>query len=325
MRNKILSALSITLLALSIAQTAKAQPDYAYIERKGWSLGMNVGIGDLWGDVGTKSPIEHYKNDNYGDYVNAFGGVFVRYTFRPSFVFRAAFNYGTVAAGDNMNENLARKTLKYESDEVQRYQRNLDVKTSILEGSMMFEINPLRFNPLSRTAKMHFQPYLLVGIAGYHFVSKGRYIARDGAAGATSGQYIKLYDLHIEGDGFKGAGMPAAYSKWQMAVPLGIGGKWDLSPKMAIGIEYVYRMAFTDYLDGVSQNYIDPKLYKENGLTDQQAKLAAAMSDKSWELDKNKVHKAGDKRGNNSGADAYSTISISLFYKFKSRANPWWE
>jgi opacity protein-like surface antigen len=323
MRNKILSSLSITLLAFTM--TAKAQPDYAYIERKGWSLGMNVGIGDLWGDVGTKSPIEHYKNDKYSSYLNVSGGLFVRYTFKPAFVFRAAVNYGTFAAGDNMNVNLAKKALKYESDEVQRYQRNLDVKTNIWEGSVMFEINPLRFNPLSRTARMHFQPYLLVGISGYHFVSKGRFVAKNNAAGASNGQYIKLYDLHIEGDGFKGDGMPAAYSKWQMAVPLGIGGKWDLSPKMALGIEYVYRMCFTDYLDGVSQNYIDPKLYKENGLTDQQAIIATAMRDKSWEIDKNKIHKTGEKRGNNAGGDAYSTISISLYYKFKSRANPWWE
>lgn len=324
MRNKITSSICTLIVALGVSMPAKAQLDREYLERKGWSLGMTIGGGDLWGDIGTKSPIDHYANMNYGSYANPFVSLYTRYTLHPSFVLRTGIGYGTVAAGDDMNIDLVKKADKYESDAVQRYQRNLDVKTNIWEGSVMFEINPLRFSPLSRKALMHFQPYLLTGIAGYHFVAKGRYIAKDGSAGANSGQYINLYDLHIEGDGFEGTGVKK-YSQWQMAIPMGIGGKWDLSPKMALGIEYVYRYCFTDYLDGVSQKYIDPSLYVKNGLTPEQAKVAAAMSDKSWEIDPNKVHKAGEMRGNNKGSDGYSTLSLTIFYKFKSRAIPWWE
>lgn len=324
MRNKILYSIYTTIVALGIANNAQAQRDGDFIERKNWSLGITIGSSDLWGDIGTKSPIDHYANLNYSNYMRPFGGFYVRYAFKPSLVWRAGINYGTVAAGDDMNVDGAKKADLYESDPVQRYQRNLDVRTNIWEGNMMFEINPFRFNPLSKAARMSFQPYILLGIAGYHFEATGRYINKNGA-GASNGQYIKLYDLHIEGDGFKGEGMPKAYSQWQMAIPLGIGGKWDLSPKMAIGIEYVYRYCFTDYLDGVSAKYIDPKLYKENGLTDQEAYIATAMSDKSWELDPNKTHKAGEMRGNNKGGDGYSTLSVTLFYKFKSKAYRWWE
>ena len=40
-----------------------------YVEKDGWSIGMNVGMSDLWGDVGTKSAIEHYTNSKYFDKV----------------------------------------------------------------------------------------------------------------------------------------------------------------------------------------------------------------------------------------------------------------
>lgn len=325
MRKSIINAISITLVSISAGNTALAQPDRDYIERKGWSLGMTVGLGDLWGDIGTKSPIDHYSNANYGNYARPFGGLYVRYAFRPAFVFRGGINYGTVAAGDDMNVDLAKKSDKYQSDAVQRYQRNLDVRTNIWEGNLMFEISPLRFSPLSRKALMHFQPYLVTGITGYHFVSKGRYIEKDGSAGSKNGQYINLYDLHVEGDGLNGTGVKK-YSQFQMAIPIGIGGKWDLSPTIGLGLEYIYRYCFTDYLDGVSGKYLDPKFYsKENGYTENQTKIAKAMSDKSWELQDDKGHAPGEMRGNHKGPDGYSTISITLFYKFKTRAEPWWQ
>lgn len=323
MRNKIISAVCTSIFVLGMNNTANAQLDKEYIERNGWSLGMTVGGSDLWGDIGTKSLKDHYLNLNYGNYAMPFGGLFVRYTLHPALVIRSGINYGMISAGDDMNADLAKKADNYESDAVQRYQRNLDVRTNIWEANFMFEINLLRINPLSRAALKSFSPYLLMGIQGYHFQSKGRYINKNGA-GAAGGSWINLYDLHIEGDGLEGTGVKG-YKQWQLAVPLGIGGKWDLSPKMAIGIEYVYRYCFTDYLDGVSQKYLDPKFYTEaNGYTPLKKEIAMAMSDKSWELDNTKSHAPGQMRGSNAGADSYSTLSITLFYKFKSKAYPWW-
>ena len=40
-------------------------PDIPYIEQRGFSLGVNMGQADLWGDVGTKSVMDHYTNDVY--------------------------------------------------------------------------------------------------------------------------------------------------------------------------------------------------------------------------------------------------------------------
>ncbi|MDI9320184.1 MAG: DUF6089 family protein [Phycisphaerales bacterium] len=322
MRNKIINHICTTFVVLSIAYTAQAQLDYEYIERKGWSLGINVGNSELWGDIGTKSPIAHFTNGEYTKNTMPFVGLYTRYVLDPSFVIRTGINYGTVAASDKMNADLAKKAEKYEDDAVQRFQRNLDVRVNIWEANLLFEVNPFRFSHISRMAHRHFQPYLLFGITGYHFQSKGRYINKvPGAAGSSNEQWINLYNLHIEGDGFAETGVKA-YKQWQMAIPLGIGGKWDLSPKFAIGLEFQYRYCFTDYLDGVSGKYIDPKLYDK--YLPQDANLARAMSDKSWELDPSNIHVPGQMRGSNKGKDAYSTLSITFFYKFKSRAMPWW-
>jgi hypothetical protein len=322
MRNKLVCGIFSSIFLLATAHSAKAQPLRDYIEPKGWSLGITVGGSDLWGDVGTKSPIDHYANLNYGDYANVMGGLYTRYTFHPAFVVRMGINYGTVSAGDAMNSDGAKKASDYSADAVQRYARNLDVKTTIWEGNLWFEINPLRFNPGSKMALRRWQPYFLTGITAFHFRPKGKYVSK--TSSAASGQWIDLYDLHLEGDGFAEPGMPKKYSLWQMAIPLGIGSKWDLSSKIAIGIEYIYRYTFTDYLDGVSQKYIDPALY-DKYLSPQQAQIAKDMADKSWVLDPTVKHNPGEMRGSNHGPDGYSTLSITLFYKFKSRAIPWWE
>ncbi|MCC6186331.1 MAG: hypothetical protein IT256_04185, partial [Chitinophagaceae bacterium] len=159
---------------MGISQKASAQLDKEYIERKGWSLGMTLGNSDLWGDIGTNKMLDHFANSNYSKHMMPFTGLYVRYTLHPAFVLRGGVNYGMLSAGDNMNVDLAKKEEKYESDGVQRYQRNLDVRVNIWEGNFMFEINPLRFSPRSRMALMHFQPYFLMGITGYNFQSKGR-------------------------------------------------------------------------------------------------------------------------------------------------------
>lgn len=324
MRKKSVCGLFAAIGFTALASSALAQPLRDYIEPRGWSLGLTVGGSDLWGDIGTKSFIDHYGNMNYGDYANVMGGLYTRYTFQPSFVLRMGVNYGTVAAGDKMNVDGAKKAKDYKEDAVQRYARNLDVKTNIWEANFMFEINPFRFDPGSKMALRRWQPYLLAGINGFHFVSKGRYINKNGENSST-GHYINLYDLHIEGDGFDAPGMPKAYSQWQIGIPLGIGCKWDLSSSIAIGVEYLYRMTFTDYLDGVSMSYIDPALY-DKFLTPEKAAVARAMRDKSWELDPVQNHRPGEARGDmGAQKDGYSTLSITLFYKFKSRATPWWE
>jgi hypothetical protein len=325
MHKKFILALSTAVLAISGSKKTYAQADGDFIERQNWSIGITAGTTDLWGDVGTKNLLDHYLNEKYlQNYTKPMVGLFARRTFHPSFSVRGSFNYGILSAGDDMNINLAKKADKYESDEVQRYQRNLNVKTQVAEASLMLEISPFRFSTgsLSRWAHMSFQPYLMVGISGYYFNAQGLFNSREGKH-VLNGNWIDLYDLHIEGDGWAETGIKK-YSKYQIAIPMGIGAKWDLSPKMTLGLEYTYRYCMTDYLDGVSAQYIDPKYY-DKYLSSSNAAIAREMADKSWQLDPSKYHQPGEMRGNKKGSDGFSTISVILYYKFKPRNKMWWQ
>jgi hypothetical protein len=287
-----------------------------YVEHWGFSLGTTLGVSDLWGDVGTKSLVDHYNNSNYK--ATPMGGLFVRYTVHPALSMKVSANFGQLYASDDYNKDLAKKA-DIASDAYQRYLRNLNVRTNIWEGSFMFELTPLRTGGLnSRTARMRFQPYIQFGIAAFHFNPQGEYMPRDGGYK----RWIDLYDLHLEGDGFGVDGAPAKYSKWQAAIPLSFGVRWDIGTQLALGLECTYRYTFTDYLDNVSDVYIDPTLFDQ--YNPQYAATAKDMYDKSWWIDPNYKHTPGDLRGNKAVNDGYSSVAITFFYKIKSRYKPWW-
>ncbi|MBS1645396.1 MAG: hypothetical protein JST36_10195, partial [Bacteroidetes bacterium] len=134
MRIPFLRSILSTGCFVAVALTANAQQKWKryrapeFVERPGWSLGVTFGMSDLWGDVGTKSPLNHYTNDKYWDRPHFMGGIFARYALHPGLVFRTGINYGTLYANDNWNYTAAKKASTLEDDAYQRYARNLDVR-----------------------------------------------------------------------------------------------------------------------------------------------------------------------------------------------------
>lgn len=319
MRKRMLRSILALCISAAALPAAKAQSP-EYIEPSGFSLGTTFGLADMWGDVGTKTIVDHYGNDKYWRKPHFMGGLFLRYTAHPSFSIRMGASYGTVFADDSWNEHNANKATSPTDDAYVRYLRNQIAKTNIWEGNLIFEFSPFRMGVNSKLAHKRWQPYLMAGIAAYHFRAMGEY--RDRVTDQK--KWVDLYDLHIEGDGWDFAGAPAKYKKWQMAVPLGVGLRWDIGYHLGLGVEYMYRYCFTDYLDGVSDKYIDPALYDKN-LSPQDADIAKNVSDRTWIIvDPNYKHAPGDKRGNKAVNDGYSTISVTFFYKIKRRNTPWW-
>jgi opacity protein-like surface antigen len=342
MRIPFLRTIISTVCLSAVALHAGAQQKWTryrapeFAERPGWSLGLNFGMSDLWGDVGTKSPLDHYTNDKYWTKPHFMGGIFARYAMHPAYVLRLGLNYGSVYANDNFNYTKAKSASSTEDDAYQRYYRNLDVKSNIWEGNVMLELNIRRMGDLERAgAKKRMQPYLLVGVGGMHFRPKGTYTAR-GTDGRMNGQSreVDLYDLNLEGNGititdsaaaslnFK---RPAAYSLWNLVIPLGFGLRWDLADQLSLGIEYMYRYTFTDYLDNVSGYYVDPGVFEiEHAQDPQRQQMAKDMYDKSWQIDPNAKHGSNELRGNSGVPDGYSTIAISFYYRLKTKKVPWW-
>jgi len=311
----------ITTVAFGAAH-AQLGRSKEYVEPPGWSLGMNLGLSDLWADVGTKSIIDHYGNDKYWGKPHFMGGLFIRYSAHPAFAIRLGGSFGTLYANDNWNYTKAKSAATIEDDAYQRYIRTQNIRSIVWETNLLFEISPRRFNYESVGARKRFQPYLLLGVGYFHFKPTTSYVDRNG----KDYGYVNLHDYNIEANG-----LPAEvykdsqpeYNLWQLEVPAGIGVKWDIGKRLAFGFEWLYRLTFTDYLDNVSGKYVDPNLYSTY-LTPQQAGLAADLQDRSWQIDPSLHHNVGDNRGNASNKDSYSTFGVTLIFKVPSKKTPWW-
>jgi hypothetical protein len=315
MQARYIRNLFLLCMSISIAYTAHAQDaSRIYVEPSGWSIGTECGLSDLWGNVGTQSPVEHYINSKYFNKVTFIGGMFGRYTVHPCFAFRFMLNYGALYATDAWNYDLAKKATNEGADAYQRYARAQSAKDDIVEGSILMELTPFRINPESRSAHRRGQLYLALGLGYFHFTPYSTV--------AASTTWVPTYNLDLEGQGF-GAGFPSTYSLWQLAIPLAIGYRWDLGEHLNLGIEYMFRKTFTPWLDGVSGNYVSNAEFQAH-LNPHDALLAEQVEDKGFYTGLEQPNAAGNLRGNPSTKDSYSTISIVFYYKVKAKNKEWW-
>lgn len=309
-RNLLVFCISIAVAYNSSAQNANR----VYVEPDGWSIGTNIGVTDLWGNVGTQSIIDHYTNSHYTDKICFMGGLFGRYTIHPSLSVRLMVNFGTLYATDKWNEDGTKKaTLSEGNDYVQRYLRSQDAKDITIESTLLFEYYPFRSDPTSKSAHRRGQPFLGAGVGLFHFTPY--------STAGNSGAWVKTHDLDLEGQGWGGS-YPKQYSLWQPSIPLAIGYRWDIGQHLNLGIEYMFRYTFCKYLDGVSGKYVDPKSFYSHMPADQAA-LAESVADKEQYNNNQLANTAGNLRGNG-GNESYSTVTITFFYKIHTKSREWW-
>lgn len=315
MQARLIRNLLVLCICVAAGYTTKAQDAHRlYVEPDGWAIGMNVGLSDLWGNVGTNSFVDHYTNSKYFDKVTFMGGMFGRYNVHPCFGLRFQLNYGSLYATDKWNYDLAKNASTQGTDAYQRYARAQNAKDIVFEGGALMELTPFRFNPESKRAFKRGQPFIGVGFSYFHFTPYSTV--------AASPTWVKTYDLHLEGQGF-GAGFPDNYSLWVPAIPLVIGYRWDIGQHLNLGIEYMFRYTFTKYLDGVSGKYISSADFEAH-LSPAQAQLAELVADKGYWYGLTQPNVAGNLRGNPSFTDKFSTLSITLYYKVNTRTARWW-
>lgn len=208
-------------------------------------------------------------------------GAFVRYNINPHITTRINFHKGTLQADDNNSSDLAIR------------QRNFSFQSDLIELSVMGELNILPFVP--DDPNHVFAPYLWAGIGVCWFDPTTNY----------QGKVIHLQTIGTEGQGLEGNA--AKYGLMQLTVPLGIGLKYALSPRIHIGIEIGYRYTTSDYIDDVSTVYLSPRVLQQNG------DLAVALSNRTAEytgLPANDL--IGARRGNSNNKDSYLLWGVHL-------------
>ncbi|HSQ44432.1 MAG TPA: hypothetical protein VLM16_05520 [Ginsengibacter sp.] len=294
----ILATLSFFLCTKSYSQSLIFGNEKARVE-----VGINVGplffLGDLGGHHGKGTT---FLKDLNLPLTKIMKGVFLTAYPNEWLGIRAAADIGKIDGYDNIINTKG-------VNELWRKQRNLDFRSNISEAYIATEIFPLMFlYSGEEDYKPRLRPYGVIGIGVFHFNPQGSLTDANG-----NKTWYYLQPLHTEGEGFAEYPQRKNYALTQVNIPMGFGAKYYLSDRVNLSLEVLERKTFTDYIDDVSTDYIDPNLF-DKYLTPQNARIARAIFDKT-----NSIYVAGasrfspgSQRGNPNQNDAYFSISLKL-------------
>jgi hypothetical protein len=274
-------------------------------------IGIQVGTSAFLGDLGGQSGIGRpFLRDTDFKAIRPAFGVFARYNFGANFSARAEINYLRVFGDDA----LAGKGFNAEQRPANgdaawfRYYRNLNFRSRIWELAVAGEIIPYNFEMDGGYSGYNvIAPYGLIGAGVMNFNPQGYY----------NGRWVDLRPLSTEGQGLVSG--RAKYNTTQLFIPMGFGVKWIYNDQFTLGLEVSHRLTFTDYIDDVSTNYVDPSVFFQN-FTPDKAALAAAMARRSVEIDPGLINgivsAPGQQRGDPKDNDSYYTITVKFSYLF---------
>lgn len=261
-----------------------------------FEVGVSGGAMNCLTDLGGKKGIgkRFVKDLNLGK-THLVGGVFVNAMYKNAVGLRIEGTYGNVSANDNV---LAGVT----DIAKERYNRNLNFRSTIKEVSFMAELHPL-YIFIDWTARdddpPKLSPYLLGGVGYFSFNPQTQ----------LGNRWVDLQPLSTEGEGFAEYPDRKVYKLQQVNFPVGVGARYELSPLVNLRAEFLYRILTTDYLDDVSTRYIDPALFA-NYFTG--TKLANALALNDRQLVQHTSPTGGGKRGSPNQNDAYFSFNLKI-------------
>ena len=186
--------------------------------------------------------------------------------------------------------------------------RNLSFNTNVLQLGVQGDFNFFRFIPGDGDHRA--TPYLTIGIGMFSF---DPYAYLDG-------QKYYLRELGTEGQGSAAYPDRKPYSNIAAYIPLGLGYKYNLNPRMNIGVEAVYNFTTTDYLDDVSKTYAGINNFPT--LPDGSPSVAALLQDRSYETGKPPIGVQGRQRGYQNQNDGFLYLEIMFSMNLSSYKCP---
>ena len=235
-------------------------------EYKYWSVGFNINSTNYFGDI---TPTDKLTSLDINS--TRLGlGTSVNYRLTPYLSLGSSLTWNRLYGDDYQSADP-----KDESSGVYRYNRNLHFRNDIMELAA-FGVVDLLDNRGSYFVRAVLVPYVFGGVAVFYHNPKAIAPTTDihGAPLAEGGKWVPLRPLGTEGQHHPDYDVKA-YSPFQLALPFGLGVRYRLNNYFDLELEFGYRFLFTDYIDDVSGNYVDP------GALD--SELARAMSFRSLE------------------------------------------
>lgn len=264
-------------------------------------LGASIGAMNCLTDLGGRKGIgkKFIKDLNIGK-TQPSASIYLSADYKYTVSLRAEASFGKVTADDAVLQSVKASTYG-------RYERNLSFRSNISEFMIAAEVHPLYiFKKIDElNPPPVFSPYLLAGVGFFSFKPQAK----------LNDQWIDLQPLSTEGQGFKEYPNSKPYKLKQMNIPVGVGIRYELSSNINLRAEMLYRILNTDYLDDVSDTYIDPTVYP-NYFSGGKLTNAYLLNDRQYELTPTHITNAGDQRGNPNNNDAYFSFSLKVGYMF---------
>ncbi len=201
-------------------------------------------------------------------------------------------------------------------------ERYLQFRSPIIELSGIYEYYIVReqkkktryrwLNLPKRVRNKLVPTYLFAGVSAIYFNPQAY----------SEGKWYNLHPLHTEGQGLPGYNKH--YSRISIAIPVGIGMKFKISPFRSIGIEAGWRFAMTDYIDDVGSG----RYPSTQTMLDNFGEMAAILSYRGHGRtnDYNINYQGGTKRGGK-WIDQYQfiTVNYSAILKTNRKGRPKFE
>ena len=263
-----------------------AQPDNSYVYQG--EFGISAGVSQYFGDL---NPDYHFNTPK------PVIGIFFRKQLTDYIAVRMAGHFAKLGYSDIYNTQNAFYL-----------RRNLSFNTNVWELGIQGDFNFLRFIPGDGDHRS--TPYLTFGIGLFSF-DPYAYL---------NGQKYYLRELGTEGQGSPAYPDRKPYSNIAAYIPLGLGYKYNLNPRMNIGIEVVYRFTTTDYLDDVSKTYAGINNFPT--LPNGDPSVAGLLQDRSYETGSPPIGIQGRQRGYSNQNDGYLFAEIMFSFNLSSYRCP---
>jgi hypothetical protein len=254
----------------------------SYRGRKSWfgkekryeMLGIGISALNYYGDLSPKPGV--FSTDI--SFTRSAVSLLYSHRFGPRYAITGSFMYGAIKGSDKESADPGDS-----ENGVFRYQRNLSFRNRIKELTVVASID-LFENTTTYIGRANWTPYLFAGATVFMHNPQAQAPSTDldGNPLPDAGEWVDLRPLGTEGQyaqllesdvnhGIK------EYKKFQFAIPMGLGVRFRLNDLFDLSVETGFRYLFTDYIDDVSQHYVDLGVFGND-------ELAKAMSYRSNEV-----------------------------------------
>lgn len=243
----------LLMCALLVTGYVKAQKRKIFNDRKKyWTISNATGVANYHGDLSPNSNGISFDPELTRPTV----GFDVSKRLASFFSIRTGISWIQLAGDDFLSAK------KNTAEGLRQYYRNLHFRNNLFAFSAVgvFDFIPHQGYFMTRHK---WTPYVFTGISTFYHAPQAKtpeevYFVRNAAVGGgqfstsvkvpNGGEWVDLQELRTEGK---------EYSKWSVAIPMGIGVKYAVSPVINLGFEISYNPTLTDYLDDVSGRYAD--------------------------------------------------------------------